>query len=97
NVDITSKDPLARKLRGEFVEFIKRVAPKNSDGEVIEFPDFEETFKVFQESRKSAPQNNRKKDLASRSMNPSKEVVENKIPTDQSWKAVDKIINKLIG
>lgn len=86
-----SKNP---KLRSEFVEFIERVAPKDEHGEIIDYPDFNETFKVFQEL-KAKPLNTRAKDLASRSMTRAGEASKAEIPTDTSWKGVDKFFSSL--
>jgi hypothetical protein len=98
NVDLTSSVPQARKLRGEFIEFIRQVAPKNDDGDITEYPDFEQTFKVFQELRKKTPvSNQRNKDLASRSMERSGDTTKEPVVEDKSWNAVDRIFSKLTG
>ena len=68
NVDITSKDPVARKTRVDFMNFVEKIAPKNSRGEIIDYPDMNSAFETFQEMRKTTPNSNRAKDLASRSM-----------------------------
>lgn len=94
-VDITSSDPVARKTRGEFIEFIKRVAPKNEYGEVIEYPDFEEAFSVFQDLRKKPATPNRAKELASRGMERSADASAGPAPTDTSWKGVEKFFSTL--
>lgn len=68
NVDITSSSPEARKLRAQFIDFVRKVAPKDTDGEILDYPDLEQTFEVFQSTRKATPsQTNRAKELASRS------------------------------
>ncbi len=95
-VDITSDLPQARKLRGEFINFIRKVAPKNSDGEVIEFPDFEQTFEVFQSTRETQT-NNRAKELANRSTERGSNSFAPNESEDKSWSAVDRIISKLTG
>ena len=92
-VDITSSKPQARKDRADFVEFIKRISPKNSDGDVIEFPDLVEAFDVFKLTRQTQP--NRARELASRSLSRSSDA--SKVPQTQgtSWKDVDKLFSKL--
>lgn len=90
-VDLLSEK--GKNLRGEFIDFIKRVAPKDEDGEVIQYPDFEETFKLFRDTRK-APSNNRAKEIASRSIARSSDASAVKA-TGNSWKDVEKIFNKL--
>ena len=93
NVDITSNNAQARQTRSEFVDFIRRIAPKDENGQVSEFPDLEETFKLFQESKKQ-PVNNRAKDLASRSMNRSSEAPAG--PTEgRTWRDIDRIFSRL--
>jgi len=92
NVDFNTN----KKLRSEFAEFIERVAPKDENGEIIDYPDFTETFKVFQELRQK-PQNTRAKELASRSMTRGGEASKVEIPTDTSWKGVDKLFATFRG
>lgn len=94
DIDITSNDPKARKTRSEFVDFITRIAPKDEDGQVMEFPDFNEAFTLFQEMKKPEP-NNRAKELASRSMARSTDASVVKPNDDKSWKAVDRMFSKL--
>lgn len=95
-VDITSDQPQARKLRGEFINFIRKVAPKNEEGEVIEFPDLEQTFDAFQSTR-AKTSNNRAKDLASRGTERGSNSPAPVTQEDKSWSAVDRIFDKLTG
>lgn len=84
-VDITSNAPAARKLRGEFINFIEKIAPKDENGEISEFPDIEQTFEVFQSTRQASSQPNRAKELAARSSEQGGGV-DNTKPTEQlSW------------
>lgn len=94
DVDLTSNNPTARKTRGEFVDFIKRIAPKDRDGEVTEFPDFKEAFTLFTEMKKPES-NNRAKELSSRSMARSNEASSVSQNTGKSWKDVEKLFSKL--
>ena len=73
SVDITSNDPVAKKLRVDFLKFAERLAPKDQDGNIIDYPDMTTAFETFQE-RKTAPTSTRAKDLASRSVGRSSEV-----------------------
>lgn len=97
NVDITSDAPQAKKTRSEFIDFIKRVAPKNQDGEIVAYPDFEETFSLFQEFQKKTAPANRAKELSGRSMERGGEAPANPLPADQSWKGVEKHFATLKG
>lgn len=96
-VDITSNAPLAKKTRSEFISFVQRLAPKNSNGEITEYPDFIETFDVFQETKKAtpAPSNARAKDIASRSMARSTETQSAKPTEKMTWDTVSRIFDKL--
>lgn len=95
NADLSSDSEQAVKLRNDFIDFVRKVSPKNEDGEVVAFPDLESTFEVFQSTRKG-PSNNRAKELASRSMSRSVETTDAaKVPQDQSWAAVTKLIDRL--
>lgn len=91
NVDFQDK-----KLRTDFIEFIERIAPKDVDGEIREYPDFSETFKLFQEINKKTP-NPRAKELASRSMTRGGEATSTPIPQDTSWRGVEKFFSTLKG
>lgn len=95
NVDISSNSPQARKTRNEFIDFVKRVSPKDSEGNVIALPDLMETFEVFQNRPKQAPSNTRAKELASRSMARSTNASETPQDKDVSWKSVDKWLGSL--
>lgn len=88
-VDISSNAPTARKTRNEFIDFIKRVAPKDSEGNVTALPDLTETFELYQ-STQTRPSNTRAKELASRGMARSSNATEAPQDKDVSWKAVDK-------
>lgn len=65
--DVDFSTTLGKKTRQEFVSFIEKIAPKK-DGEIVEYPDMNSAWETFQELKKSNPQTNRAKDLASRSM-----------------------------
>lgn len=96
-VDITSNKPSAVATRKEFVDFIQRIAPKDEDGQVVEFPDLEETFRLFQDTKKGAQPSNRAKELASRSVGRSSDSTVAPQTTDKSWNAVEKWFGKLSG
>lgn len=68
DVDITSNNPIARKTRQEFVAYIERIAPKDENGEIKDFPDMNAAWEDFSEKKKLTSPVNRAKDLASRSM-----------------------------
>lgn len=93
-VDISSNTPTARKTRNEFIDFIKRVAPKDSEGNVTALPDLTETFELYQ-STQTKPSNTRAKELASRSMARSSSMSETPQEKDVSWKSVDKWLGSL--
>ncbi len=83
----------SRKERSEFIDFIKRVSPKDQDGDVIQYPDLVETYRLFKSTQK--PNDNRRaKDLSSRSMSRSTDAVSAPVKGN-SWKDVDKAFSKL--
>lgn len=92
-VDLTSNSAMAQKERNEFIDFVKRVSPKDANGDVSQYPDFGETYKLFKSTQKPAS-NSRAKDLASRSMNRSADA--GSAPTSgKTWKDIDRIFSKL--
>lgn len=94
NVDITSNTPQARKTRKEFIEFIEKIAPKDENGEIRDYPDFEETFKLFQEKNKPQP-NYRARDIASRGMTRTSDASNMPVERDYSWNGVERFFSKL--
>lgn len=74
-VDLSSNAPQARKTRADFVSFVQRIAPKNANGEVTEYPDLSESFDIFRNLNRTqqAPSNSKAKDIASRGMSRSTE------------------------
>lgn len=94
NVDLTSSKPSAKQLRSDFVDFIKLVSPKDGEGNVVEYPDLQATFRIFQE-RQKPESNNRAKELSSRSMTRSRDASVTPQPKDNSWNAVDRMFSKL--
>lgn len=98
DVDLTSNTTAARRTRNDFIDFIQRVAPKDENGQVTDFPDFAEAFSVFQDTQKSPEKSktvNRAKELSSKSMGRSSgDVSAPQKNTDKSWNAVDKLFSK---
>lgn len=97
NIDLTSKDPVARKTRVDFMNFVEKIAPKNAQGEITEFPDMLSTFETFQEMRQSTKQPNRAKELASRGMNRSNDTlpkVEERITFDNIPTFLERLTGK---
>lgn len=90
-VDLLSSK--GQNLRTEFINFITKIAPKDSEGNVTEYPDIEESFKLFKDMKKPEP-NTRAKELASRSIGRSNDASIVK-KTGNSWKDVDKLFSKL--
>lgn len=74
DVDITSNNAIARKTRQEFVTFIEKIAPKDRNGDIVDYPDMASAWETFSELKKSTATPSRAKELASRSMARSSEV-----------------------
>lgn len=95
-VDITSKTPQATKLRSEFIDFIETIAPKDSRGNVKEYPDFEKSFEIFQKMQeKQNPSNSRAKELAARSMARSSDASSPMKPNGTTWNDIERFFSKL--
>lgn len=93
DVDLTSNSSSAKQLKTQFVEYIRKIAPKDASGEVSAFPDLIASFEEFQEKGKR-PSNNRAKELASRGMTRSSDTTTG-IPQGKSWKDVERYFTKL--
>ncbi len=95
DVDMTSNTPKARKLKADFIDFVEKLAPKDKDGNVKEYPDFEYAFELFKEkTSKPAPSNDRKKDLASRGLQRSSDASNIPQPQGNSWKDVERFFSR---
>lgn len=76
-IDLTSNSPKAKKERAEFLDLVGKLSPKDSEGNVTGYADFNESFNIYQSIKvKQAPSEvtNEKKQLASRSMARSTDV-----------------------
>lgn len=82
------------KTRASFIEFLRKVSPKNEDGEVREFADIPSTWETFQEMNKKVSQPSRAKELASRGITRSNDA-SGPAPTGRSWKDVDRYFDSL--
>lgn len=70
DIDLTSNEPAARKARREFLEMVQDLSPKDENGTITGYADFESTFGLYQRvhSERSSDTVNKQKDMASRSM-----------------------------
>lgn len=94
-VDLSSNAPSARKQRSEFIEYIRKIAPKNEEGEVIAFPDLNAAFEEFQEKgKRAAPSNSKAKELAARGMSHSSDASAQPVKGG-SWKDVERLFSRL--
>lgn len=59
--------PQNKKLKGQFIDYVEAIAPKDANGEMTDFPDMVGGFKIFQSLRQGTSQTPRAKELASRS------------------------------
>lgn len=96
NVDLSSNTSHARKTRTEFVDYIRKIAPKNEEGEVSSFPDIPAAWEEFQErSKRIAPSNTQAKALASRGVARSTDASAAPKTTGRSWRDIDKLFGNL--
>lgn len=70
-VDLMSDTATARKTRAEFVTYVERIAPKDRNGNIADYPDMTAAWETFAEIRKGQQQPSRAKDLASRGVSRS--------------------------
>jgi hypothetical protein len=70
NIDLSSGAPTAKKARKEFLDMIVKLSPKDEEGNITNYADFQSTFEVYQ-STIQKPDASRNKELASRSMQKS--------------------------
>lgn len=65
-IDLTSNSPAGRKARTDFLAMVEKLSPKDKEGNIIEYADFDSAFEMFQNSKKK--DNSQRKELADRSM-----------------------------
>lgn len=92
DVDLTS--PRSQKVRSDFLTFVERIAPKNRDGEIIDYPDMTSAWETFSEIQKSSAQPNKAKQYASRGIARSSEATTVQ-PKRVDWNAVDEFMDTL--
>lgn len=94
DVDISSNNPQAKKTRQEFISFVEKIAPKDRDGEIVDYPDMLSAFETWSEMKKSTAQPSRAKELANRGLSRSAETsVKQEKRID--WNAVDEMMDTL--
>lgn len=74
NVDLTSDSPAARKARREFIQVVQDVSPKDDQGELTGFADFDSAFQLYQKTRQESKpdlSSERRRGIASTSMQKS--------------------------
>ena len=89
--------PENKKLKGQFIDFIKKVAPKDEYGEISDFPDIEGTFETFQSLRQRSSQSERGKDLASRSTERGSNSSAPTVKEQPTFENIESMFDKLVG
>lgn len=92
-VDLSSNTASAKQTKAQFIEYVRKIAPKDANGEVSAFPDMLGAFEDFQEKSKR-PTATRAKELANRGLTRSGDTTVT-APTGRSWKDVDRFLDKL--
>ena len=69
DVDITS--PKSTELRSKFLSYVEKIAPKNKEGEITEYPDMLAAWETFNEIQKATQTPSRSKELANRGLSHS--------------------------
>lgn len=94
NVDITSNNPVAKKTRQEFVSFVEKIAPKDRNGDIVDYPDMNSSWEAFSEMKRATTQPSRAKELANRGMTRSAEA-QPASQTKVGWDAAEEYISSL--
>ena len=88
--------PQSSRMRNNFIDFLAKISPKDGEGNIVEYADFETSFETFQEiNKKTMPSNSRNKELASRSVSRGSDASNAPVSGDRSWKAVEKLFGRL--
>jgi len=65
-IDLTSNKPSAVKARAEFLGMVEKFSPKDAEGNITAYADFDQVFGIYMQGREKG--NTRSKELASRGM-----------------------------
>ena len=91
DVDLTSNNSIAKKTRQEFVSFVEKIAPKDRNGDIVDYPDMASAWETFSELKKSTATPSRAKELANRSLTRSAETT-TKPEAKVGWDSADAFI-----
>lgn len=69
-IDITGDSKSSKQIRQEFLTLIEELSPKDREGNIIEYADFDSTFRIYQNQIEKADKT-RHREIASRSMEKS--------------------------
>lgn len=85
NVDLSGSTENSKQIRNSFLALVQKLSPKDADGNIESYADFDNTWELFQERQQKA--NTRNKDLASRGTVRSAASTENKtqVTEQEKW------------
>lgn len=89
--------PENKKLKGQFIDYIQKIAPKDAQGEISDFPDIRGAFETFQSIRQRPSQTGKGKELAANSIERGSN---SPAPTNQepvTFDNLDGIFDKMSG
>lgn len=92
NIDF-SKDAVAKKNKVDFLNFVQKISPKDSNGEIIAYPDMMSAYETFQEMKKT-PSNTRAKELSSRSMSRAGDATTNPLEERITFDNIDELLKR---
>lgn len=81
NVDLSGSTESSKQARNSFLDLVSKLSPKDAEGNIESYADFDSAWEVFQERQQKA--NTRNKDLASRGTVRSASSSENKVQTTE--------------
>ena len=84
-IDITSNTAQATKARTQFLSLVERLSPKDDEGNITEFADFQTAYELYQDKYADKVDNSRQKEIASRSMTRSSSSASTQRPITPGW------------
>jgi len=98
-VDLSGKSKASKDFRNGFIDFVEQISPKDKDGDIIEYADFEtayETYSKLASNTKPREVSERQKELASRGMTRSANTAAPEAPKGlMSFNKLNKYIDSL--
>lgn len=96
DVDLTGDSNKARETRREFLELVQTLSPKDSDGVITDYADFDSVFEIYQQTKVERP-NERRNQITSRLNQKSQGSTDQGQETSMNFDKAREMLQKLVS